>query len=47
MPILLTFESEAEQIHPMRAAIIAGANLLIVVIVVIVATIHFHSIKDP
>ena len=41
VPILLTFESETKQIHPMRATILAGVNLLISVIVVIVATIHF------
>ena len=41
VPILLTFESETEQMHPMRATIVVGANLVIVTVVVIVATIHF------
>lgn len=41
VPILLTFENEVEQIHPMRSTIIAGANLVLVAIVVTVATIHY------
>ncbi|QDZ22218.1 SPX and EXS domain-containing protein [Chloropicon primus] len=44
VPILLTFENETEQIHPMRATIVAGGNLVIVAIVVIVATIHFSHL---
>ena len=39
--------NEKEQIHPMRATLIAGANTLLVVVVVTVAFIHYRNIPHP
>ena len=47
VPVLLTFKNEKEQIHPMRATLIAGANTLLVVVVVTVAFIHYRNIPHP
>jgi len=47
VPVLLTFESEKEQIHPMRATIITGANTILVVVVIIVAFVHYKATHHP